>query len=141
MLNGNESRGSDVKINGVMRKLFEEWIDSEDIKLMYNAAYLMRGFHTDAVFYSLLEKVLINSEGNKDVRGALTAALYSGGGFSNIGEPPPRLVKRLKDLKALQDATRSSHVIRFTQVLIKMTEQDIETQLQEDEEFLEGEEW
>ncbi|MYF55519.1 hypothetical protein F4225_07110 [Candidatus Poribacteria bacterium] len=141
MLNGNESRGSDVKINGVMRKLFEEWIDSEDIKLMQNAAYLMRGFHTDAVFYSLLEKVLINSEGNEDVRGALTAALYSIGGSRNIGEPPPCLVKRLKDLKALQDATRSSHVIRFTQDLIKMTEQEIETQLQEDEEFLEGEEW
>ncbi len=141
MLSGNESRGSDVKINGAMQKLFEEWIDSDDIELMQNAAYLMRGFHTDAIFYSLLEKVLINSEGNRDVRGALTAALYSGGGWSNIGEPPPRLVKRIKDLKTLQDATQSPYVTPFTEDLIKMTEQDIETQLQEDEEFLEGEEW
>ena len=141
MLSGNESRGSDVKINSAMKKLFEEWIDSDDIKLMQNAAYLMRGFHTDAIFYSLLEKVLINSEGNREVRGALTAALYSGGGWSNIGEPPPRLVKRIKDLKTLQDGTQSPYVTQFTEDLIKITEQDIEKQLQEDEEFLEGDEW
>ncbi len=141
MLSGNESRGSDVKINSAMKKLFEEWIDSDDIKLMQNAAYLMQGFHTDAIFYSLLEKVLINSEGNRDIRSALTAALYSGGGFRSIGEPPPRLVKRIKDLKTLQDGTQSPYVTQFTEDLIKITEQDIEKQLQEDEEFLEGEEW
>ena len=141
MLNGNEPRGSDVKINGALKKLFEEWIDSEDIKLMQNAAYLMRGFHTDSVFYSLLEKVLTNSDGDEQVQGGLFAALFSGGGFRNIGEPSPRLVKRIKDLRTLHDRTQSPHVKRFTEDLIKMTEQDIEMQLQDDEEFLEGEEW
>ena len=141
MLSGSESRGGDVKINEAMRKLFEEWINSEDIKLMQWAAYLMRGFDTDSVFYTLLEKVLINSDGDEQVRGGLTAALFSGGGYRNIGEPPPRLVKRIKDLKTLYFRTQSPLVKRFTKDLIKMTEQDIEMQLQDDEEFLEGEEW
>ena len=141
MLSGNEPRGSDVKINGALKKLFEEWIDSEDIELMRYTAYLMRGFDTDHVFYSLLEKVLTNSDGDEQVRGGLFAALFSGGGFRNIGEPSPRLVKRIKDLRTLFFRTQSPLIKRFTKDLIKMTEQDIERQLQKDEEFLEGEEW
>ena len=141
MLSGNESRGSDVKINGALKKLFEEWIDSGNIELMRDAAYLMRGFDTDPVFYSLVELVLINSRGDEQLQGALTAALYSGGGFSNIGEPSPRLVKRINELKVLQDRSQSYYVKQFAENFIKIIEQEIERQLQEDEEFLEGEEW
>ena len=141
MLSGNEPRGGDVKINSAMRKLFEEWIDSENIELMKEAAYLMRGFDADPVFYSLVESVLINSKGNEQVQGGIIAALYSKVYSRSIGEPTPSLVKRIKDLKALQDKTQSPYVTQFAEDFIKMTEQDIEKQLQEDEEFLEGEEW
>lgn len=44
-------------------------------------------------------------------------------------------------LKALRNGTQSPIVVQFAEDLIEMTEQDIERQLQEDEELLEGEEW
>ena len=141
MLSGNDPRSDEIKINDAMRKLFEEWINSEDPKLMKEAAYLMKGFDTDAVFYSLAESVLIKSEGDKHVQGAIVAALYSGVYSRNFGEPAPHFAKRIKDLKALRDRTQSPIVTHFAEDLIKITEQDIEKQLQEDEEFLEGEEW
>ena len=141
MLSGNEPRGSEIKINAAMKKLFEEWIDSEDIKLMQNAAYLMRGFDTDPVFYSLVERVLINSKRNEDVESNIIAVFYSKVYSRNRGEPTPLLVQRIKNLKDLKDKTQSPYVTQFAEDFIKITEQDIETQLQEDEEFLEGEEW
>ena len=141
MLSGNDPRSDEIKINLPMRKLFEEWIKSKDLELMREAAYLMRGFDADAVFYSLAESVLIKSNGDEQVQGEIVAALYSGVYSRNFGDPAPHLVKRITDLKSLRDKTQSLIVAEFAEDLIKMTEQDIEKQLQEDEEFLEGEEW
>ena len=141
MVTGNDPRSDEIKINGAMRKLFEEWIDSENLELMREAAYLMRGFDTDAVFYSVVELLIIKSESDKQVQNEIIAALSSGVYSKNIGDPAPHLVKRIKDLKALQDRTQSPLVVQFAKGLIEMTEQDIEKQLQEDEELLEGEEW
>ena len=141
MLSGNNPRSDEIKINFAMRKLFEEWINSENLELMREVAYLMRGFDADVVFYSLAESVIIKSNGDKQVQGEITAALYSGVYSRNIGGPAPHLEKRIKDLKALRDRTESLIVVEFAEDLIKMTERDIEKQLQEDEEFLEGEEW
>ena len=78
MLSGNNPRSDEIKINSAMRKLFEEWVDSENLELMREAAYLMRGFDTDAVFYSVAESVLIKSEGDEQVQGEIIAALSSG---------------------------------------------------------------
>ena len=141
MLSGNDPRSDEIKINPALRKLLKEWIDSEDLELMREAAYLMRGFGADAVFYSLAESVLIKSKGDEQVQSEIVAALYSGVYSRNFGDPAPHLVKRIKDLKALRDRTQSPIVTHFAEYLIKITEQDIEKQLQEDEEFLEGEEW
>ena len=141
MLSGNDPRNDEIKINPAMRKLFEEWIDSEDLELIREVAYLMRGFDADIVFYSLAESVLIKSTGDKQVQGEIVAALYSGVYSRNFGDPAPHLLKRIKDLKVLQDRTQSPVVTEFAEDLIKMTEQDIEKQAQEDEEFLEGEVW
>lgn len=141
MLSGNDPRNDEIKINPAMRKLFEEWIDSDDLKLIREVAYLMRGFDADTVFYSLAESILIKSTGDKQVQGEIVAALYSGVYSRNFGDPAPHLLKRIKDLKALQEGTESSIVAEFAEDLIKMTEQDIEKQAQEDEEFLEGEAW
>ncbi len=129
------------KINLAMRKLLEEWINSEDLELMRKAAYLMRGFDADTVFYSLMELLVIKSEGDKQVQGGITAALSSGVYSRSIGEPAPHLVKQIKDLERWRDKTHSTVFARFAEDFIKMIEQDIEKQLQEDEEFLEGEEW
>ena len=141
MVGGNDPRSDGIKINAAMQELLEEWIDSGDLEMMREAAYLMRGFETDAVFYSLAESVLIKSNGDKEVQGRLTVALYSGVYSRNIGEPTPQLEKRIKDLKVLRDGTQSQIVEKFAEYLISMTEQDIEKQLQGDQEFLEGEEW
>jgi hypothetical protein len=145
MIGGNDLHSDGIKINGAMRKLFEEWIDSEDIELMRESAYLMRGFDADAVFYSIAESLLTKSERNnkadKEVEGGIIAALSSGVYSRNIGEPVPCLVEQIKDLKIWRDKTQSTVVAQFAEDLIKMIEQDIEKQLQEDEEFLEGEEW
>ena len=145
MLSGNNPRSDEIKINSAMRKLFEEWINSEDIELMRESAYLMRGFDADAVFYSIAESLLTKSERNnkadKEVEGGIVAALSSGVYSRNIGEPVPCLVEQIKDLKIWRDKTQSTVVAQFAEDLIKMIEQDIEKQLQEDEEFLEGEEW
>jgi hypothetical protein len=124
-----------------MRKLLGEWIDSKDLELMREAAYLMRGFDPDTVFYSLAELLVIKSKGDKQVQGGIIAALSSGVYSRSFGEPAPHLVKRIKDLEALRDRTQSLIVTQFAEDLIEMTKQDIETQAQEDEEFLEGEEW
>ena len=141
MVGGNDLHSDGIKINGAMQKLLGEWIDSEDLELMREVAYLMRGFDAEAVFYSVAESVLIKSKGDKQVQGEITAALYSGVYSRNFGELAPHLARRIKDLKALQDGTQSLIVAQFAEDLIKMTEQDIKKQLQEDEEFLEGEEW
>lgn len=141
MLSGNDPRNDEIKINPAMRKLFEEWIDSEDVKLIKEVAYLMRGFDADTVFYSLAESILIKSAGDKQAQGEIVAALYSGVYSRNFGDPAPHLLKRIKDLKVLRDRTQSPIVTEFAEDLIKMTEQDIEKQAQEDEELLEGEEW
>ena len=141
MLSGSDPRNDEIKINLAMRKLFEEWIDSDDLKLIREVAYLMRGFDADTVFYSLAESVLIKSTGDKQSQGEIVAALYSGVYSRNFGDPAPHLLKRIKDLKALRDRTQSPIVTEFAEDLIKMTEQDIEKQAQEDEEFLEGEVW
>ena len=145
MVGGNDLHSDGIKINGAMQKLFEEWIDSGDLELMREAAYLMRGFDADPVFYSIAGSLLTKSERNnkadKEVEGGIIAALSSGVYSRNIGEPAPHLVKQIKDIKALCDKTQSTVVTQFAEELIKMTEQDIEKQSQEDEEFLEGEEW
>ena len=141
MHSGNDPRSDEIKINPAMRKLFEEWIDSEDLELIREVAYLMRGFDADTVFYSLAESVLIKSTGDKQAQGEIVAALYSGVYSRNFGDPAPHLLKRIKDLKALRDRTQSPVVTEFAEDMIKMTEQDIEKQAQEDEELLEGEEW
>ena len=67
-----------LKINAALRELFEEWIDSENIELMREAAYLMRGFDADRVFYFLVESLVIESKGDRQVQGEITAALSSG---------------------------------------------------------------
>ena len=139
MLSGNDPRNDEIKINPAMQKLFEEWIDSEDLELIREVAYLMRGFDADTVFYSLAESVLIKSTGDKQTQGGIVAALYSGVYSRNFGDPAPHLLKRIKDLKALRDRTQSPIVTEFAEDLIKMTERDIEKQAQEDEEFLEEE--
>ena len=141
MLSGNDPRSDEIKINGAMRKFFEEWINSEDLELIREAAYFMRGFDADAVFYSLAELLVIKSEGDEQVQGEITAALSSRVYSRSIGEPAPHLMRRIRNLKALRDGTQSPIVVQFAEGLIEMTEQDIERQLQEDEELLEGEEW
>ena len=141
MVGGDDPRSSKVKINPPMRKLFEEWIDSDDLELMREATYLMRGFDADTVFYSLAESAIIKSEGDKQVQGGITAALSSGVSARNLGEPAPHLVKRINDLKAWRDRTDSPIVKRFAEHHIDLTQQEIEWLAQEDEEFLEGEEW
>ena len=141
MVGGNDLHSDGIKINEALRKLLTEWIDSEDLELVREAAYLMRGFDADAVFYSLAESAFIKSKGDKQVQSEIAAALYSSGGSRNIGDPAPHLMKRIKDLKAWRDRTHSPIVLQLAEDLIETTEQDIEKQLREDEEFLEGEEW
>ena len=141
MIGGDDPRSDGIKINAAMQKLLGEWIDSGDLELMRGVAYLMRGFDADAVFYFFAELVLIKSDGDKQVQGGIIAALSSGVYSRNIGEPTPYLVKQIEDLKAWRDRTLSPIVVQFAKDLIERTEQDIGKQLQEDEEFLEGEEW
>ncbi|MDE0467126.1 MAG: hypothetical protein OYL97_08715 [Candidatus Poribacteria bacterium] len=141
MVGGDDPRSSKVKINPPMRKLLEEWIDSEDLELMREAAYLMRGFDADTVFYFLMESLVIKSKGDEQVQGGITAALSLGVSARSLGEPAPHLVKRINDLKAWRDRTDSPIVKRFAERHIDITQQEIEWLTQEDEEYLEGEEW
>lgn len=141
MLSGNDPRSDRIKINGAMRKLFEEWIDSENLELMREAAYLMRGFDTDDVFYHLAESMLIKSEGAPHVQDNVTIAICAGVHSRTHGEPSPQLKKRIADLKALREITQSLIVSEFANHLIESTEREIQQQLQEDEEFLEEEGW
>ena len=141
MIGGNDLPGGRIKINSAMRKLFEEWIDSGDLKLIREAAYLMRDFDPDDVFYCLAESILIKSEGNPDVKDNVTIAICAGVYSRTHGEPAPQLEKRIVDLKALQDRTQSPIVSEFAIRLIESTAQEIQEQLKADEEFLEGEEW
>ena len=141
MLGGDDPRSSKVKINPAMQKLFEEWIDSENLELMREVAYLMRGFDADTVFYFLAESVLIKSEADKAVQGGLITVLRSGVYARNVGEPSGHNLKQIKDLKAWRDRTQAQVVDQFIDRVIDLIEWEIQRQLQEDEEFLEGEEW
>ena len=139
MVGGNGLPGVGIKINSAMRKLFEEWIESGDSALIREAAYLMRDFYPDAVFYSLAESVLIKSEGDPDVKDNVTITICNGAHSRIHGEPSAQLEKRIADLKALRERTQSSIVSQFADRLIESTEREIQEQLQEDEEFLEEE--
>lgn len=141
MIGGSDLHGDRIKINGAMQELLEEWIDAEDPELRINAAYLMRDFDADDVFYSLAESILIKSESNPHVQDNITIAICSGAHSRTHGEPSPQLEKRIADLKALRERTQSSIVSQFADRLIESTEREIQEQLQRDEEFLEGEEW
>lgn len=141
MVGGNGLPGVGIKINSAMRKLFEKWIDSGDLKLMTKAAYLMRDFDPDDIFYSLVESILIKSKGDPDVKDNVTIAICAGVYSRTHGEPAPQLEKRIADLKALQNRTQSPIVSEFAIHLIEITAQEIQEQLKADEEFLEGEEW
>ena len=141
MLSGNDSRSDEIKINPAMRKLFEEWIDSENLELMREAAYLMRGFDADVVFYSLAKLLIVKSKGDKDVEGELITALRSGVYARNIGEPSGHNLKQIEDLKAWRDRTQVQVVDQFVDGVVDLIEWEIQRQLQDDEEFLEGEEW
>lgn len=139
MLSGNDPRSDEIKINPAMQKLFKEWINSENLELMRETAYLMRGFATDKVFYHLAESILIKSEGNPHVQDNITIAICAGVHSRTHGEPAPQLEKRIADLKVLRQRTQSLVVSEFASHLIKSTEREIQQQLQEDEEFLEEE--
>ena len=139
MVGGNDLHSDKIKINSAMRKLFEEWIESEDLGLMGETAYLMRGFATDDVFYHLAESILIKSEGNPHVQDNITIAICAGVHSRTHGEPSPQLEKRIADLKAVHQRTQSSVVSEYAHHLIESTEREIQQQLQEDEEFLEEE--
>ena len=141
MVGGSDPRSDRIKINGTMQKLLEEWIDAEDPELRINAAYLMKDFDPDDVFYFLVESILIKSEGNPHVQDNITIAICSGAHSRTHGEPSSQLEKRIADLKALRERTQSSIVSQFADRLIESTEREIQEQLQKDEEFLEGEEW
>ena len=139
MLSGNDLRSDKIKINPPMQKLFQEWIDSEDIELMREAAYLMRGFNTNDIFYHLAESILIKSKGAPHVQDNITIAICAGAHSRTHGEPSPQLQKRIADLKALHKRTQSPLVSEFANHLIESTEREIQQQLREDEEFLEEE--
>ena len=139
MVGGDNSPSDEVKINGTMKKLFEEWIDSGDVELVKEVAYLMKYFDADGVLYSLAESLLIKSKGDKYVEGRITDALLPNGGSGNIGQPPPYLERCIEDLKAWGDRTQSRDVAKFVDGLIEMIQQEITRRLQEDEEFLDVE--
>ncbi len=141
MISGDDPHSDGIKINAPMQKLLEEWINSGNLEMMRGAAYLMRGFETDAVFYFLAESVLIKSNGDKKAQGGITVALSSGVSARTVGKPASHLVRRIEDLKTWQNRTNSQIVVEFAASLIDMTQQEIEWLAQEDEEFLEGEEW
>ena len=141
MVGGNDTIKLDIKINEAMKTLLEEWIDSGKLVLIREAAYLMRDFDPDDVFYSLAESILIKSEGNPHVQDNIIIAICAGVYSRTHGELSPQLEKRIADLKALRQRTESSVVSQFANHLIKSTEREIREQLQADEEFLEGEEW
>ena len=139
IVGGSDLHSDGIKINAAMRELFEEWIDSEDVELMRETAYLMRDFKPDDVFYSLAESILIKSEGNPHVQDNITIAICAGVHSRTHGEPSPQLEKRIADLKALRERTQSPIVSEFANHLIENTEREIHEQLREDEEFLEEE--
>ena len=139
IVGGSDLHSDGIKINAAMRELFEEWIDSEDVELMRETAYLMRDFKPDDVFYSLAESILIKSEGNPHVQDNITIAICAGVHSRTHGEPSPQLEKRIADLKALRERTQSPIVSEFANHLIENTEREIQEQLREDEEFLEEE--
>lgn len=141
MVAGNNSQIEGTRINKAMEKILEEWIDSDDPEKMWWAAYLMRGFDTDKVFYSLVESLLIKSRGNEKVRDEIEASIGTESHIRNLGDLWPHLEERIEDLKGLQDRTESLIVKQFADYLIDKTEQQIRKQAQDDEEFLEGEEW
>ncbi len=141
MVGENNTIKLDIKINKAMKTLLEEWIDSGDLELMREAAYLMRDFDPDDVFYSLAESILIKSEEDPDIQDNITIAIRAGVYSRTHGEPSFQLEKRIADLKALRQRTQSLIVSKYANRLIEITEQEIQQQLQEDEEFLEGEEW
>ncbi len=139
IVGGNNLSSDEVKINEKMKILFEEWIDSDDIELMREAAYLMKHFDADEVFYFLAETLLIKSGDDEQVKGGITAVLWTGVHSKSIGEPSPYLEKRIEELAAWRDKTRSQDVAKFADSGIEIIQQEIDRELLDDEEFLDVE--
>lgn len=139
MVGGDNTSSDEVKINGTMKKLLEEWIDSEDMELMRGVAYLIEYFDVNEALYSLAESLLIKSKGDKQVKSGITAVLWSKVHSRSIGQPSPYFKKRIEELKAWRDKTQFQDVAEFADDLIEMIQQEIKGQLQDDEEFLDAE--
>lgn len=141
MTGRNNARGGEIQINRAMQRILEEWINSEDSKKMWWAAYLMRNFDEDELFYSIVELLLIKSMGDEKVKNEIEASIGTVSYFGSLGEPLPHLEKRIEYVKALREKTQSPIVAQFTDHLIDRTKQEIKRELQRDEEILEGERW
>ena len=142
MIGGDDPRSDRIKINTAMQKLLEQWIDSGDLELMRGGRLSDEGIRRQMLsFIPLRSQFSLRSGGDKEVQGGITAALSSGVSARTIGKPAVHLVRRTKDLEAWRDRANSPIVERFAEGLIDMTQQEIEWLAQEDEEFLEGEEW
>ena len=139
IVGGDDPTSDEVKMNGTMKTLFEEWIESDDIELMREVAYLMKYFAADATFYSLAETLLIKSGDDEQVKGGITAVLWSRGHSKSIGEPSPYFEKQIEELKAWRDRTQSRDVAKFADSCIEMIQKEIDRELLDDEEFLDTE--
>ena len=128
IVGGDKLPSDEIMINSTMKTLFDEWVDSEKLELMREVAYLMKYFNVDEVFYSLAEKLLIKSGGDRQIKGEIAAALSS-----------EFFEKRIEDLEAWRDRTQSHDVSKFADSCIDMIRQEMKRESQKDEEFLDDE--
>ncbi|MFC1716621.1 hypothetical protein ACFL6S_23335, partial [Candidatus Poribacteria bacterium] len=125
-----------VHINKPLENLLADWANSGQIERIRRCAYILRDFAEDPAFYSLVEKMLLKSNGDNKVKEDLMLAITSEGYTRGLGQPAQIHLERLSYLKKLRDRADSPIVREFAQKMIQSTEHTIKEELQRDEELL-----
>jgi hypothetical protein len=129
---GHQSRAN---LNEDMAEILMEWVVSKDKNKMENVAYILGEFREDERYYRIVKELIIESDGDPEILGDLSTAIYSSLGTTTRtrGQPSQKLVKRIEYLTMLRDITDNFKVKRFAEKQIKYTNEEMRQELERDE--------
>ena len=112
-------------------------MDSKDKNKWENVSYILGEFREDETYYKIIKELIIKSDGDPEILGDLSSAIFSSLGATTRtrGQPSQKLVKRIEYLTKLRDATDNIKIKRFAERQIKYTNAEIRQELDRDEDL------
>ena len=126
-----------ANLNEDLAEVLMEWVNSKEKEKMQNVAYILGEFREDDLYYRIVKELIIKSDGDPEILGDLSTAIYSSSGVKtrSHGQASPKLVQRIDFLTKLRDTTDSIKVKRFAERQINYTKAEIDQELEWDEDM------